>query len=134
MTEFDAALAQLKDAQAKYNDLLANPPSSGRDGKDGAPGRDGKDADMASLQKFIAAEIAKIKVIPGPAGLDGKPGPQGPAGKDADPALIANLQAQIDALRSQRFTAELYDASGSLVQSVPFGADTPLKLKLVPLK
>lgn len=137
--DFADAVAKLKEAEKKLQELRdelgkATPGAQGPQGPVGPAGKDGKDADIASLQKFLAAEIAKIKTIPGPQGPQGEPGPAGAPGKDADAALIASLQAQIDALRSQRFTAELYDQSGVLVQSVPFGTSEPLRLKLIPLK
>ena len=115
---------------------------AGKDGADGAPGRDGKDADMAAIQKMIDAGFAKIKVVPGPAGPQGPPGP---AGKDADatPLLIEleklraanlNLAKEVELLRQQKYTAELYSIDGQLVRRATFGKDEPLKMFLLPVK
>ena len=47
---------------------------------------------------------------------------------------IKTLEAELAALRSKTFIAQLLDASGSVIQEVQFGHDRPLKLRLVPTK
>ena len=100
------------------------------------------DAAKESLTKIVDL-LEKLPVAkegkPGPAGPKGDPGiaglagPVGPAGKDTDPARLANIDAAIRLLQNQTFTAELHDANGVVIQTVPFSATVPLRIKLVPV-
>lgn len=150
--QLENALKKLAEVQAKIDEMAkhkASPGPAGKDGQPGKDGRDGKDADMAAIQKMIDAGFAKIKVVngkdgrdgadgkDGKPGLDGKPGrdgKDGANGKDGKDADVAALQAEIAALRAQKFTAELYDTSGALLRRVQFGRDEPLKIFLLPVK
>ena len=82
--------------------------------------------------------------MPGP-GAAGPQGPPGPAGKDADatPLLIEleklraanlNLAKEVELLRQQKYTAELYDTAGKLMSRGQFSKDEPLRMYLQPLK
>lgn len=93
-------------------------------------------------------KIAEIQLKPGPAGppgkdgiglpgkdgKDGAMGPQGPAGKDADAARIAALEDALRNLQGQLYTAQLLDKDGNILQTVTFGKDKPLKIRLVPVQ
>lgn len=95
---------------------------------------------IKALQADVA-EIKKMKSIPGPqgpvgltgaAGPAGPAGPQGPAGKGADPATITTAVAA--AMANQKFTCILLDEQGKVLNTVQFGTNQPLQIKLVPLK
>lgn len=104
-----ADIVTLKTEVATLKTQVASMPA----GKDGQPGPAGP---------------------PGPAGKDGLPGPAGKDGISVDPTMLAGLQTQINLLRSQGFICELYDGAGTLLQTVPFSAAEPLRLKFFQTK
>ena len=118
---------RLADQFAEIKAMIAAIPA----GKDGKPGKDGSDGLPGPAGK---------DGVPGPAGKSGPPGPEGKTGADGkdgtgvDPALLKNLQDQINLLRSQGFVCELYDANGVLLQTVPFSSTQPLRIKLKEIK
>ena len=117
------------------------------------------DPALAKLDEILKRieMIEKRPVIPGPQGEPGKQGPVGPPGqpgepgaegqpgKDVDPKTLAAINAAVETLRrdadaaraelvnlkGQRWTAILYDGANNVIQTVQFGADMPLKLRLV---
>lgn len=96
--KLDDLKKRLDDATKKLDEALDGkppvvPPTT--------PPQSGKDADISVLQTFIAAEIAKIKVIPGPEGPAGKDGRDGKDGKDSSSADLTALHVEINALRLQ---------------------------------
>lgn len=48
--------------------------------------------------------------------------------------MVADLRAQIDALKGQRFTVELLDAAGNVLQTDTFGSGKPLRIRLKPVE
>lgn len=70
----------------------------------------------------------------GEAGTPGKDGAPGKDGKDIDLTTLADLKAQIEALRGQRFTVELLDAAGNVIQTDTFGNGKPLRIRLKPVE
>jgi hypothetical protein len=98
-------------------------------GSPGPRGKDGRDGDPGPA---------------GPAGSKGDPGPRGepgPPGKGIDPADLEALNQQLGFLRvelsklkSMKYEAFLLDEHGAVKQRVTFGADEPLRLRLVPVK
>lgn len=73
----------------------------------------------------------------GPKGDRGEPGPLGPVGPPGpglDTSRLDRLEQEVERLRRQVYLAELLDEQGVVKQRVQFGADQPLRLKLIPVK
>lgn len=120
-------LAATKEALAKAVDLISKIPAGavGKNGADGKPGVIGERGPQG---------VAGLDGKAGPVGPAGERGPQGVAGPAGSAADLGPLLKRIAELESRTFTAELYDADGKLIQTVPFSSLEPLRLKLVPLK
>lgn len=127
--------------QPRQDKPLPKPPGAEQPSKPMPPAEDLRKVleEIAALR----AEVAGIKPVPGPAGPKGDPGesgsagPRGPTGspgKDADLSRLRALEEELEKLRSRRFRAELLDEKGNLKQTVEFGPDKPLRIKLVPVK